>query len=69
MPLIPLVGKWGQTDLCEFEARLVYKVSSRTARATHKNPVLEKKTKQNKTNECECILHYKVVGREHMGVG
>jgi hypothetical protein len=40
----------------EFEASLVYKVSSRTARAIQRNPVLKKqtnkqtnKTKQNKT--------------------
>jgi hypothetical protein len=34
----------------EFEASLVYKVSSRTARATQRNPV-PKKTKQNKTKK------------------
>ena len=33
--------------ISEFEAILVYKVSSRTARATQRNPV--SKTKQNKT--------------------
>jgi hypothetical protein len=44
-----------QVDLCEFEASLVYRVSSRTARATQRNPVSENKnknkneTKQNKT--------------------
>jgi hypothetical protein len=36
-------GRW----ISEFEASLVYRVSSRTARATQRNPVL--KTKQNKT--------------------
>ena len=46
----------------EFEASLVYRVSSRTARATQKNPVLEnkqtnkkqnnnKKTQKNQTNQ------------------
>jgi hypothetical protein len=37
--------------ISEFEASLVYKVSSRTARATQRNPVSTKqnKTKQNKT--------------------
>jgi hypothetical protein len=37
----------------EFEASLVYRVSSRTARATQRNPVSEKqnKTKQNKTKQ------------------
>jgi hypothetical protein len=35
--------------ISEFEASLVYKVSSRTARATQRNPVLETKTnKQTK---------------------
>jgi hypothetical protein len=33
-------------DLCEFEASLVYRVSSRIARATQRNPVLKNKTKQ-----------------------
>jgi hypothetical protein len=35
-------------QISEFEASLVYRVSSRTARATERNPV-SKKTKQNKT--------------------
>jgi hypothetical protein len=34
--------------ISEFEASLVYKVSSRTARATQRNPVSKNKTKQNK---------------------
>jgi hypothetical protein len=42
-------------QISEFEASLVYKVSSRTARATQRNPVSKKtkqnKTKQNKTNK------------------
>jgi hypothetical protein len=39
--------------ISEFEASLVYKVSSRTARATQRNPVSKKqnKTKQNKTKQ------------------
>ena len=51
MPLIPAVRRQRQVDVCEFEASLVYRVSSRTARATERNPVLKKKTKpnQNKT--------------------
>jgi hypothetical protein len=37
--------------ISEFEATLVYKVSSRTARAIQRNPVSEKtKTKQTKQN-------------------
>jgi hypothetical protein len=39
--------------ISEFEASLVYKVSSRTARAIQRNPVSKKqnKTKQNKTKQ------------------
>ena len=36
-----------QADLCEFEASLVDRMSSRAASATQRNPV--SKTKQNKT--------------------
>jgi hypothetical protein len=38
-------------QISEFEARLVYKVSSRTARTTQRNPVSKnKKTKNKKEN-------------------
>jgi hypothetical protein len=48
-PSIPALWKQRQEDLCEFEASLVYKESSRTARTvTQRNPVLEKKIKTNK---------------------
>jgi hypothetical protein len=52
MPLIPALGRQRQTD-SEFEASLVYRVSSRTARATQRNPVPKKqnKTKQNNNNK------------------
>ena len=46
-PLLPALGRQKQEDFCEFEANLTYIVSSRTARATQRNPV--SKTKQNKT--------------------
>jgi hypothetical protein len=39
----PSTGRQRQADLCEFEASLVYIVSSRTARAIQRN----KKTKPN----------------------
>jgi hypothetical protein len=39
MPLIPALGRQRQADLCEFEASLVYRVSSRTARDIQRNPV------------------------------
>jgi hypothetical protein len=42
-------------QISEFKASLVYRVSSRTARAIQRNPVLKKnnnnKTKQNKKNK------------------
>jgi hypothetical protein len=37
-------GRW----ISEFEANLVYKVSSRTARATQRNPVSKTKNKTKK---------------------
>jgi hypothetical protein len=38
--------------ISEFEASLVYRVSSRTARATQRNPVLKnQKNKQTKTKQ------------------
>jgi hypothetical protein len=37
--------------ISEFEASLVYRVSSRTARAIQRNPVSKNKTKYNKTNK------------------
>jgi hypothetical protein len=49
-PLIPALGRQ-RRSISEFEASLVYRVSSRTARAIQRNPVSKKqnKTKQNKT--------------------
>ena len=39
-PLISALEKQGQVHLCEFEASLVYRVSSRTdSKATQRNPV------------------------------
>jgi hypothetical protein len=45
--LIPAPGRQRQAD---FEASLVYKVSSRTARVTQRNPVLEKNNNNNNNN-------------------
>jgi hypothetical protein len=36
-------------QISEFEASLVYKVSSRTAKAIQRNPVSKKKNKKQKT--------------------
>jgi hypothetical protein len=41
-----------KTKDADFKASLVYKMSSRTARATQRNPVSKnQKTKQNKTKQ------------------
>jgi hypothetical protein len=45
-------GRW----ISEFEASLVYKVSSRTARATQRNPVSKNKTKTKQKNKNERFL-------------
>jgi hypothetical protein len=45
MPLIPALGRRQRQADFEFEVSLVYRVSSRTARATQRNSV-SKKTKQ-----------------------
>ena len=37
--------------ISEFEASLVYRVSSRTARAAQRNPVSNKKTTNKQTNK------------------
>jgi hypothetical protein len=37
--------------ISEFKARLVYRVSSSTARAIQRNPVSKNKTKQDKTKK------------------
>jgi hypothetical protein len=44
-------GRW----ISEFEASLIYKVSSRTARATQRNPVSknQKKKKKKKKEYCQ----------------
>jgi hypothetical protein len=43
MPLIPALWKQRQEDLCEFKTSLVYRVNSRTDRATQRNPVSKRK--------------------------
>jgi hypothetical protein len=40
-------------QISEFEASLVYKVSSRAARATQRNPVSEKQNKNKQTKKTE----------------
>jgi hypothetical protein len=56
MPLIPALWRQSQVDLSEFVISLVYRVSSRTLKATQRNPVSKKhpnkktKIKQAKYN-------------------
>jgi hypothetical protein len=40
-------------ELCQFEASVVYKVSSTTARVTQRNPVSKKNNKMEKEGEEE----------------
>lgn len=47
MPSIPALGRQMQANLCEFEASLVYKASSRTASYTERHCL----GKQNETNK------------------
>jgi hypothetical protein len=45
--------------ISEFQSSLVYKVSSRTARATKRNPVLKKqKTKRKVTHYLSSIFYF-----------
>ena len=48
-PLIPALRSQRQVDLSEFKASLVYRVNSRTAKATQRNPI--SKTKQKETKQ------------------
>ena len=43
--LIPALRGQRQADICEFQASLVYKLSSRTTRATQRNPASKNKHK------------------------
>jgi hypothetical protein len=47
--LIPALGRRGR-QISEFKASLVYKVSSRTARAIQRNPVSKKPKPTNQPN-------------------
>jgi hypothetical protein len=46
-------------DLCEFETSLIYRVSSRTARATQRNPVSKKKkTRDDDDDDNDAITSF-----------
>jgi hypothetical protein len=46
--LILALGRQRQVDFYDFEASLVYRVSSRIARATQRNPISKNKPKKKK---------------------
>jgi uncharacterized protein (DUF2252 family) len=46
-------GRW----ISEFEASLVYRVSSRTARATQRNPVSKKQKQKTKNIRAKMLVH------------
>ena len=49
--VIPALERQRQVDFCEFEASLVYKASSRIAKATQRNPVSKNKQTNKQTNK------------------
>jgi hypothetical protein len=54
MPLIPALGGRGRR-IFEFKASLVYRVSSRTARAVQRNPVSKNKTNKQTKNYFQAV--------------
>ena len=58
--MIPALGGRGiGRRISEFEASLVYGVSSRTARAIQRNPVLKNKQTNKQTNNPNELFHHK----------
>jgi hypothetical protein len=53
--------------ISEFEASLVYRVSSRTARATQRNPVLKKQKKKRKEKRNYFKILNSVPGNQLIG--
>ena len=52
--LVPALRRQRQTDLCEFEASLAYKVSSRTARTVTQKNLVSKKKKIKEVEKKKC---------------
>jgi hypothetical protein len=62
----------GKGRISEFEASLVYRVSSKTTRTTQRNPVLKNKKTKNKETKKEyiyCIYKQPFYGREVYMIG
>ena len=55
MPLILALKRQRQADLSEFEAGLVYGVSSRTVRAAHRETLSQKTNKESKQQQQQRI--------------
>ena len=61
-PLVPVLGRQRQEDLCDLEASLVYRVSAMIAKDTQRNPVSKegkkkkKERKKKKRNQCQGML-------------
>ena len=47
-PLIPALGRQREVDFIEFKTSLIYRESSRTARTSQRNPVLDTKISSQK---------------------
>ena len=67
--LIPALGRQRQVDLCEFEANLVYRASSRTgSKATEKHYLGKKNQQQKRMQFCPCYkLLFKCCNRGQSG--
>lgn len=56
-PLVPVLGRQRQEDLCDLEASLVYRVSARTARAKDKLSQNQKKKRNKETKGKKIAWH------------
>jgi hypothetical protein len=62
MPLIPALKRQRQADLYEIKASLAYRVSSRTAKSTQRNPTLKtNNNNKNKTTKLKFLLKVLVI--------
>ena len=65
MPLIPAFGRQRQVDLCDLEASLVYRASSRQAPKLQRNPVSKTKAVRTKMEQsCGLVTEPQVSGEE-----